>query len=119
MIVGVFHEGRVDLHLTPQDRLERLRHFVPSRNLFVTSSELAVHGNHAEILLPGYGLFTQLVPARIELALVPVNPLLWHMMRRMRGAGREIDKEWLIRREGLLLPNPGHRFLRHILHQMI
>ena len=42
VVVGVFHEARVDLHLPAQHRLERLRHLVPGRDLLVARGELAV-----------------------------------------------------------------------------
>ena len=40
MVVGVLQEARVDLHLPAQDRLERLRHVVPGRDLLVPRGEL-------------------------------------------------------------------------------
>ena len=98
MMVGVFQEARIDLHLAAQHRLERFWHVVPSRNFFVARRELAVLRDHAELFLPSYGFFAQLVPASIELTFVLVRPFFWHMVRRMGGAGREIDEKRLVRR---------------------
>ena len=97
MVVGVLQEARIDLHLAAQDRLERLRHVVPRRNLLVARGELAVRRDDAELLLPGEGLFAQLVPALVELALVLVGPLLGHVVGRVGRAGREVDEEGLVR----------------------
>ena len=81
--------------------------------------ELAVLGDHAQLLLTGEDLFTQLVPALIELALVLVGPLLRHVVWRVRRAGREVDEERLVGRETLLLPDPANRLVGHVLHQVV
>ena len=103
VVVGVLQEARVDLHLPAQHGLERLRHLVPGRDLLVARGELAVRRDDAQLLLPGEGLLAQLVPALVELALVLVGPLLRHVVRRVGGAGREVDEERLVGRERLLL----------------
>ena len=55
----------------------------------------------------------------IELALVLVGPLLRHVVRRVRRAGREVDEERLVGREALLLPDPGNRLVGHVLDQVV
>ena len=81
--------------------------------------ELAVRRDDAQLLLPGDGLFAQLVPALVELALVLVGPLLGHVVRRVGRAGREIDEEGLVGRQRLLLRDPGHRLVGHVRHEVV
>ncbi len=119
MVVGVLHEARIDLHLAAQDRLERLRHVVPRRDLRMARGELAVRRNDAKRLLPGDGFFAQLVPALVEFALVLVGPLLGHMVRRVGRARREVDEERLVGRQRLLLRDPGHRLVGHVRHEVV
>ena len=42
-----------------------------------------------------------------------------HMVRRVGGAGREVDEEGLVRRQRLLLRDPGHGLVGHVLHEVI
>jgi hypothetical protein len=69
----------------------------------MTRGELAVGRNDAQPLLPGDGLFPQLVPAVVELSLVFVGPLLGDVMRRVGRAGSEVHEEGLVGRQRLLL----------------
>ncbi len=119
MVIGVFHEARVDFHLAAEHRFERLRHVVPSRYFFVARGELCIRWDDAEFLLSADGFRAQLVPTLVKLALIFISPLLRHMMRRMGGTGREVDKEWFVRCERLLLRNPGHRLVGHVLHEVV
>ena len=64
-------------------------------------------------------LFAQLVPALVELALVLVGPLLGHVVRRVGRAGREVDEERLVGCQRLLLRDPGHRLVGHVLHEVV
>ena len=81
--------------------------------------ELTVLRDHAQLLLTGEDLFTQLVPALVELALVLVGPLLRHVVWRVRRAGREVDEERLVGRETFLLSDPPNRLVGHVLHQVV
>ncbi len=55
----------------------------------------------------------------VELALVLVGPLLGHVVRRVGRAGREVDEERLVRRERLLLADPVHGLVGHVLHEVV
>ena len=85
----------------------------------MAGGELAIGGNDAELLLPREGLFAQLVPAVVELALVLVGPFLGHVMRRVGGAGREVDEERLVGDQRLLLADPGDRLVGHVFHEVV
>ena len=119
MVIRVLHEARVHFHLAAQHRLEILRHLVPTRDLLVPRRELAVLRDHPQLLLAGEGLFTQRVPALVELALVLVSPFLRHMVRRVRRARRKVDEERLVRGETLLLSDPGDRLVGHVVDQVV
>ena len=119
MVVGVLQESRVDLHLAAQHGLESFRHVVPRRDFFVALGELAILRDDAQLLLPRKGLFAQLVPALVELALVLVRPLLRDVVRRVGRARREVDEERLVGDERLLLPDPADGLVGHVLHEVI
>ncbi len=119
VVVGVFQEARVDLHLTAQDRLQVIGHVVPGRDFLVPGGELAVGGDHAQRLLPGEGFLAQLVPSLVELALVLVGPVLGDVVRGVGGARGEIDEERLVGDQGLLLGDPGNRLIGHVRHQVV
>src|SRR5262245_3638083 len=51
------------------------------------------------------GLLAIFVPTLVELAFELRDPFLWHMVRRMGRAGRIIQKEGSIGRDGFLLPD--------------
>src|SRR4029077_4864126 len=78
-----------------------------------------VVGNYAKLFLAGEGLFAQLVPALVELALVLVGPLLGHVVRRMRSAGRVVHEEWLVRGQRLLLLHPRDGAVRQVLVERV
>ena len=102
VMVGVLEESGVDLHLTA--KIGRMFSGVSSQaGISRTRGQLGILGDHAELLLTREDLFAQLVPALIELALVLVGPLLRHVVRRVAGAGREVDEERLVGHQRLLL----------------
>src|SRR5215469_361189 len=119
MMVGVLQEARIHLHLPPQNGLELLRHLLPRRDFLVARSQFTVRGNNAELLLPREGLFAQLVPAGVELALVLVGPFLRYMVRRMGRAGGKVDEERFVGGKRLLLCDPGGRLVGHIFHEVV
>src|SRR5262245_33374134 len=103
----MLEEGRVDLHLACERRTELLVRVRPRRELLGTRGQLAVGWDDAELLLAGKGFLADLVPPLIELAFVLRDPVLRHVMRCMRRPRREVDEEWLVRRDRFLLPNPA------------
>ncbi len=119
MVIGVLEEAGVDLHLARQHRLERLRHVVPGGDLLVPRRQLCVRRDHAELLLPRERLLAHGVPALVELALVLGRPLLGHVMRSVRRAGREVGEERLVGHQRLLLPHPVDRPVGHVLGEVV
>ena len=55
----------------------------------------------------------------VELALVLVGPLLRHVVRRVCGAGREVDEERLVGDQRLLLADPADGLVGHVLHEVV
>ena len=119
MMIGVLHEGGVDLHLALEGGLELRVHLVPRRNLLVPRRELCVSGDHAQFLLALENDLALLVPAVRELALVLLDPLLRYVMRGMRRARREVDEEGLVGQQRFLLARPGDGFVTQIFRQVI
>ena len=81
--------------------------------------EFGVSRNDAQLLLPGEHLLAVRIPAVVEHAIVPVRPLLWHVMRRVRGAGAVMQVKRLVRRD---LPGIGDeldRLVGQVLVQVI
>jgi len=62
VMVGMFEEPGVDLHLATEDSLEFLRHVVEGGDFGRTFGEDGIGRNHTELLLTGKGLFAQPVP---------------------------------------------------------
>ena len=95
VVVGVLRVAGVDLHLAGVERLQLLGHVLPCRERLVARGQLRVRRDDTQLLLPGEGLLAQPVPALVELALVPVRPLLRDMVRGVAAAGGEVDEERL------------------------
>ena len=119
MVIGVFQEARIHLHLPAQHGLERFGHRIPGRYLLGARGELAVRRDDPELLLPGERLLPQFVPALVELALVFVGPFFRNVVGRMRGARGEVDEERLVGREHLLLRNPFDGLVGHVRHEVV
>ena len=99
--VGVFAEAGEDFHLAGEQLLLVGRQLVPVLDGLRLGRELRARGNDAQLDLAGQRLLAQLVPALVELALVLGDPLLRHVVRRVRGARREVGEERLVRRQRL------------------
>ena len=106
VMVGMREERRVHLHLTCEDGLELIGHVVPRRDLRGSRGELRVGRDHPERLLAGEDLLPERVPARIEATAVAVDPVLGHVVRGVRRAGREVRKERPVGHQRLLLTHP-------------
>ena len=119
VMVGVLHERGVDFHLALEHRLQPGIHVVPRRNLLVPRRQLRVGGDQAELLLLREGDLALLVPAVRELALVLLDPLLGHVVRRVRGARCEVDEERLVGQQRLLLARPGDELVGQVFGQVV
>ena len=87
MVIGVFQEAGVDLHLARQHRLELIGDDVPGRDLLRAGGQLGVRRDHAELFLARKRGLALAIPARIERARVARRPFGWHVVRGMRGTG--------------------------------
>ena len=112
MVVGLFQEAGVDLHLPREHRLQFGWHVIPGGNFLVACGQHGILRNDTELLLPRNGFLAQLVPAAIELTLVLVRPFLGDMVRRVRRARREVHEERLVGHQRLLLTNPRDGAIR-------
>ena len=119
MVVSMLEERGIDLHLAGENRLERRGHGVVGGDFVGALGEDRIRRDHAQLLLPGKGLFAQLVPTGVELALVLLDPLLRHLMGSVGGAGREVHEERLVGHERLLLAHPADRLVRHVLREVV
>ena len=54
-----------------------------------------------------------------ELTLVLVRPFLGHVVRSVRGAGREIHEEGLVGHERLLCPDPVDGVISQVLGEVV
>ncbi len=88
-------------------------------NLVGPRRQLRVGGDDAQLLLARERLFAQLVPALIELALVLRRPLLGHVVRCVRRAGREVGEERLVAHQRLLLADPLDRVVGQVLGEVV
>ena len=70
---------------------------VPVLHVGIVPRQLRVLRDDAQLLLLRERLLAIGVPAVVELALVLVRPFLRHVMRRVAGAGAEVQEERLVR----------------------
>ena len=81
--------------------------------------ELRVGGDHPELLLAREDPLPLGVPPVVELTRVLVRPLLGHVVRRVRRAGREVHEERLVTHQRLLRADPLDRLVGHVAHQVV
>ena len=81
--------------------------------------ELRVRRDDAHLLLLREGQLALLVPAVVELALELVDPVLRGVVRRVGGAGRVVGEERLVRRHGLLHPDPADRLVGQVAVEVV
>ena len=113
VVVGVLGIAGVDLHLAGVERLQPVGHVLPRWERLVARGQLRVGGDDAELLLTSEDLLAQPVPALVELALVPVRPLLRDVMRRVAATGRVVDEERLASILGADPVQPLDGLVRH------
>ncbi len=119
LVVGVLAEAGEDFHLAGEEFLLVGGELVPVLDRLGLGGELGAGRNDAELDLAGQRLLAQLVPALVELALVLGDPFLRHVMRRVRGAGREVDEERLVRRQRFLRLDPLDGLVGHVGHEVV
>ncbi|MNK59266.1 hypothetical protein D3C87_783680 [compost metagenome] len=119
VVVGVFEEGGIHLHLMRQDRLELGWHVVPGGNALRARGEHRIGRDDAQPALAGESRFAQRIPTLIEAALVLGDPVLGHMVRRVRGAGGEVHEEGLVRGQALLQPHVVDGLVGQIGHEVV
>ena len=95
------------------------RHLRPGLHAGVARRELRARRNHPQLQLPREPLLADRIPARVELAPIPLDVLRRRLVRRVRRARREIQEERLPRIDRLLVPQKAHRPVRQILRQVI
>ncbi len=119
VVVGVFEEAGVHLHLACEHRLQVVGHVVPRRDLVRTLGQRGVGWNDAELLLLRVGPLTQSVPAVVEATLVLVRPFRGHVMRGVGRPGRVVDEERLVGHQRLLLADPVDGVIGHVLGEVV
>ena len=119
LVVAMRERRRIDLHHMGEHLLLVGVERIPRLDAFRARGELRVLGDDAHRLLLGERHLALLVPALIELALEFLDPLLWRVMRRMRGARRVIGEERLVRRHGVLHAQPVDRLVRHVAIEIV
>ena len=82
------------------------RERIPRWQAVRTRRELGVGRNNAQLLLPLKCILADRIPALIELAFVLLDPLLVHMMRRVRRTCGVVDEEGLVLGDGVVLMQP-------------
>ena len=114
LAVGLLQESREHFGLTSEQTPFGRGQRIPRLDVVRPGGQLRVGRNHAELLLPFERFGADRVPALVVLSLVLVGPLLRHVVRRMRRAGREVDEERLVRRHRLLRLHPVDRLVGHV-----
>ena len=94
--VGVLLIAGIDLHLAGVQLLLGVAQRVPRGEQVRPLGQLSVLRDDPELLLALERLLAVRVPALIERALVAVRPLLRHVVRRMRAAGRVVHEPRLL-----------------------
>ena len=88
---------------------------LPRRDDIVPHGQLGVGRNDSQLLLTSKRPLALHIPTVIELAAVLVRPLFGDVMGGMRGAGREVHEEGLVRHQRLLLTHPTDRLVGEVL----
>ena len=89
-------EAREHLHHPGRQPARLGRQRLPRGHVRVVARQLGVGGQDAELLLAGEHLLAVGVPAVVELAGVPVGPLLRHVVRRVGRPEAQMQVERLV-----------------------
>ena len=119
VVVGVLQKTGVHLHHARIDLALVRRALAPGFDIGIVARQLGVGGNDTQFLLAGKDLLAIGIPAVIELALVFVGPFLGHMMRRVHGAGGEIEEERLVGHDLLGIGDKADGLVDQILGEMV
>ena len=106
LVVGVLGECGEYFHLPREEPLLVGGERVPILDVLRLGRELGVLRERCPAFSAARRFLAVLVPAAVELALVLLDPLLRHVVRRMRRAGGEVHEERLVRRQRLLGSHP-------------
>ena len=104
VIVGVTQKAGKDLHHARVEPFLLWGERLPLWHVRVVTREFGALRDDAQRFLPGEDFFAVGIPAVVEHALVLIRPLLGHVMRRVRGAGAEMQVKRLV---GCDLPGIG------------
>ena len=120
VVVGVLEEAGVDLHLPGQHRLEVVRHLVPGGDLLgpARSARPRAGSRRAPSGARRSPRAARPSPGR-SCPCTSSDHSARHVVRRMRGAGREVDEERLVGHQRLLLPDPPDRLVGHVLGEVV
>ncbi len=119
VMIGVAQEGREALHEARGDALLVPRERVPCRHPLGARRELGPLGQQPELLLAGEGRLPPRVPAGVEVAAVPLDPVRRRVMGRVAGARAEIEKERLVRIGGLQVGDELDRPVGDVLAEVV
>ena len=119
LVVCLLGKACEDLHLAGKELLFLRAQPVPVLDGRWLGRERRARGHDAHLDLAGKRLFPQPVPPTVELAPVPGDPLLGHLVRRVGCARRKVDEEGLVRRQGLDRSHPVDRLVGHIGREVV
>ncbi len=119
VMIGVLEEAGEHFHHAGVEPPLVGGQLAPVLHVGVVTRQHGVLRDDAELFLLGEHLLTIGVPAVVELALVLVGPLLRDVMRRMLGAGREVDEERLVWRELLAVADEADRLVHQVGREVI
>ena len=119
VVVRVGEECREDFHVPGVEPLLIGRERVPTRDLFRPWREQRVLRDHSQLLLPMDGLFTDRIPALIELAFEFGDPFVGDMQRRVGRAGGKVHEVGLVWSDRLLPVEPGNGVINQVFGQVV
>ena len=112
-MVGVLQEAGEYLHHAGIKAFLFGGKAIPVGHIGVVAGEHGALRDDAQLFLARKGEFSIGIPAAIKLALIFIGPFLWHVVRRMHGAGAEVHEEGLVGRHLLRIgdhrPGLGHQ----------